>query len=509
MYGGIQRAKENQNIKWKYSDPNIRYGRTNMIMNICMNIMEVVLLLLFLLQILLTTNADYAIIGVPTVLYIVGLIANNIIYFKECSTKKYRYIAIPVYVAAWAWLSLFSPNTYVIMYILPIFICMVLYSDSKLSIIVSISSIVVMLIRLVKGFATLGYDGMGSEVPFILMIMMGAAFFGFIARYHRVYEDHMSNALKDDQEKTEAMLGDILRVVDTVQNEVNEAVTLMEQVNESNDVMNQSMQEITTGAQSTAESIQEQTIMTENIRNTIEVTDASAETMADVAKNLAIQAEESTNRMEEMQKQSEAIEVSSNELAEAMTQLKVKVLEVTDITQAIFAISSQTNMLALNASIESARAGEAGRGFAVVAEQIRQLAEQTKQSTEQIAKITSQLTKEADRASELVVKSVEATGEQKNLILQNTEAFREVKEQSGVASQKASELTKEVNNIMAANNKIVESIMQLSAVSEQVTANAFQASEISDNNVVLMKEAVNKVNTINDTIKELEKYQNN
>ena len=231
--------------------------------------------------------------------------------------------------------------------------------------------------------------------------------------------------------------------------------------------------------------------------------------MAEVARNSALQAEESTTRMEEMQRQSEAIEVSSTELAEAMKQLKNKVLDVTEITQAIFAISSQTNMLALNASIESARAGEAGRGFAVVADQIRQLAEQTKHSTEQIAQITSQLTQEADIAAALVEKSVQATGEQKNLILQNTVAFREVREQSGVASQKASELSKEVNEIMKANNKIVESIAQLSAVSEEVTANAQQATELSDNNVEQLKEAVRKVMIIYDTIKELEKYQKN
>ena len=500
-------SKEKQNQRWLYSDTATRFSKSNQVMRICINIMEIFLLILFLLQITMTSNADYLVIGVPTLLYLVGLIADNIIYMKDRSSKKFRYTAVPIYMFAWAWLSIFSPNTYVIMYILPILFCMILYSDAKLSLIVAFNSVGVMAIRAVKGFITVGYDGMGLEVPFILMIMMSALFFGFVAKYHRVYEDHMNGALKEDQDKQKEMIGDILHIVDVVQNEVHDAVELMEQVNESTEAMNQSLQEISEGSQSTAESIQDQTVMTENIRVTIEVTDGSAETMAQIAKNSAQQAEESTNRMEEMQRQSEEIEVSSAELAEAMKRLKDNVQEVASITQAILAISSQTNMLALNASIESARAGEAGRGFAVVADQIRQLAEQTKNSTEKITHITAKLTEEADVAVALVEKSVQATGEQRDLIVQNTAAFHEVREQSGVASDKASELSEEVNNLMKANNKIVESITQLSAVSEEVSANVQQVSELSNDNVEQLREAVRRVNVIRDTIMELEKYQ--
>lgn len=500
-------AKDLKERKWLYSDTATRFAKSNQIMRLCINLMEVVLLGLFLLQITMTTTADYLVIGVPTILYILGLVAENVIYIKDSSSKKFRYTAIPIYLVAWAWLSIFSPNTYVVMYILPVLFCLVLYSDAKLSVIVAVTSVVVMLIRVVKGFMTLGYDGMGSEVPFILMIIMSAIFFGVIAKHHRVYEKHMNGAMQEDQDTQKAMIEDILHVVEVVQTEVQETVTLMEHVSESNSVMNQALQEISTGAQSTAESVQEQTVMTENIRSAIEVTDGSAEAMAEVAGNSARQAEESTSRMEEMQKQSEAIEASGAELAEAMQQLKNKVVEVNGITQAIFAISSQTNMLALNASIESARAGEAGRGFAVVAEQIRQLADQTKRSTEQITQITTQLTEEADTAATLVEKSVQATGEQKKMIIQNTVAFREVKEQSGVASQKASGLSEEVNNLMQANNKIVESIAQLSAASEEVNANALQVTELSNDNVEQLQEAVRKVMTIKDAIMELEKYQ--
>ena len=247
--------------------------------------------------------------------------------------------------------------------------------------------------------------------------------------------------------------------------------------------------------------------MTENIRNAIEVTDENATAMSEAAENSAKQAKDSTLRMEEMQKQSEQIEASGAELAQAMQQLKDKVAEVNNITQVIFSISSQTNLLALNASIESARAGEAGRGFAVVAEQIRQLAEQTKQSTEQIAQITSQLTQEADVAATLVEKSVNATTEQKELIGQNVTVFVEMAKQSDEASKKAADLDEEISRLKEANDKIVESIAQLSAVSEEVTANTQQATELSDSNVEQLGSAATKITEIKDIIMKLKKYQ--
>ena len=100
-------AKEKLGKKWLYSDTATRFAKSNQIMSICINIMEVVLLALFLMQITLTDGVGYLVIGVPTLLYIVGLITNNIIYFRNRSAKKFRYVAIPVYVVAWAWLCPF------------------------------------------------------------------------------------------------------------------------------------------------------------------------------------------------------------------------------------------------------------------------------------------------------------------------------------------------------------------------------------------------------------------
>ena len=153
-----------------------------------------------------------------------------------------------------------------------------------------------------------------------------------------------------------------------------------------------------------------------------------------------------------------------------------------NITKTIFSISSRTNLLALNASIESARAGEAGRGFAVVADEIRELSEKTRKETENIATILEALNANAVETADAVGRSMEVSDQQDKMIAEASDQF-------GVLNGNVNELVADIQEIDTmleslsnANNRIVDNIMQLSATTEEVTASAQQSASMSDKN---------------------------
>ena len=124
-----------------------------------------------------------------------------------------------------------------------------------------------------------------------------------------------------------------------------------------------------------------------------------------VKKEIVSTVEDAQKKVQGLKTSSVEVQDRFQEMQSIFTDFQVSVKKIEDCMNQIISIANQTNMLALNASIESARAGEAGRGFAIVAEQIRQLAEQTKNAVENISSIVHDFVDGAALASDAMENS--------------------------------------------------------------------------------------------------------
>ncbi len=426
-----------------------------------------------------------------TILFAMGpVVICWVLYNKKNDSEVMIHVAACGYGLLYGFVLFTAQNELVFTYAIPMFIIISLYNNKKLTILVG-SAIVLMNIISAVISLTSAEDPQAIsatiEIQVLVMIVI-VAYVIAISNGNLAFSEIRTAKLKLSENKTNALMQNILNISGDMTELIANVGDEMERLQDSVDQTVSSMVEVSTGTGESADAVQRQLLKTEDIQNYIgEVEEAGRVINENIATtNDAVN--EGKQNITRMIGYTEQVDKAGNDVASALEIFKEATSKMNTITDLITNVASETSLLALNASIEAARAGDAGRGFAVVASEISGLASQTTDATDNIVALIENISSQVGSMVETIQGLITVGAEESKCAEETANSFNTIAENVAVINEHSTQLFNVINQLATANKEIVDSIQTISSITEEVTAHATETHAISEQNQSIVRD---------------------
>ncbi|HJV47338.1 MAG TPA: methyl-accepting chemotaxis protein [Bacillota bacterium] len=230
------------------------------------------------------------------------------------------------------------------------------------------------------------------------------------------------------------------------------------------------MGELYSGNENQAQQVEKVANETEHLQSEIQAVSQKANDVNQLTNSLNQESRKSMERVAEASLQMDQIQEMARRSAEQVWSLHEKTKDIEKMTTLIMGISRQTNLLALNAAIEAARAGEHGKGFAVVADEVRKLAEQSNHASEEITLILSKIQRETTNTLESMNDSVQQAKLGTTTVRDILSSLEKINSSIGDIAHHTNEVAAVSDRMSEMTNQVSNAISNLAALSEQTAA---------------------------------------